>query len=77
MRQQRVKCVEQKEKTLNTMLWCPAYTQERRKKERLQQPYVEEGDDKLIEDTKRTLHTFWKIREKKMKEKEDSERDSQ
>ncbi len=68
------------------MLWCPAYTQERRKSERLQQPYTEEDDDvigqylfdnKLIEETKRTLHTFWKIREKKMKEKEDRERDSQ
>ncbi len=35
-------------------------------------------DNKLIEQTKRTLHvhTFWKIREKKMKEKEDSGGDS-
>ncbi len=47
--------------------------------------YTEEEDDvigqylfdnKLIEQTKRTLHTVWKIREKKMKEKEDSGGDS-
>ncbi len=65
------------------MLWCPAYTQERIKRERLQQPYLEEEDDvigkylfenKFIEETIRTLHTFWKIREKKMEEKEDRAR---
>ncbi len=59
---------------------------ERMQSERLQQPYIEDEDDvigqylfdnKFIEDTKRTLHTFWKVREKRMKEKEDSERDSQ
>ncbi len=65
------------------MLWCPAYTQERIKSERLQQPYPEEENDvirqylfenKLIEEIKRTLQTFWKTREKKMKEKEENER---
>ncbi len=52
------------------------------KSERQQKLYTEEEDDvigmylfesKFIEETKRTLHTFWKIREKKMKEKEDNE----
>ncbi len=78
-------CGAEREDLKHFMLWCPAYTQERRKSERLQQPYTEEDnvigqylcDNKLIEETKRTLHTFWKIREKMMKEKEDSERDSQ
>ncbi len=79
-------CGAEREDLKHFMLWCPAYTQERRKSERLQQPYIEEEDDvigqylfdnKFIVDTKGTLHTFWKIREKKMKEKEDSERDSQ
>ncbi len=79
-------CGAEREDLKHFMLWCPAYTLERMKSERLQQPYIEEEDDvigkylfdnKFIEDTKRTLHTFWKIREKKMKEKEDSERDSQ
>ncbi len=55
------------------------------KSERLQQPYPEEEEDvigqylfenKFIEETKRTLYTFWKIREKKMKEKEENERAS-
>ncbi len=79
-------CVGQNEKTLNTLLWCPAYTQERRKSETLQQPYPEEDNDvigkylfdnKFIEETKRTLHTFWKIRETKIKENEEYARDSQ
>ncbi len=78
-------CGAEKEDFQHFMLSCPAYTQERRKSERLQQPYTEEDDvigqylfaNKLIEETKRTLHTFWKIREKRMKEKEDRERDSQ
>ncbi len=62
---------------------APPRAVERKKSERLQQPYIEDDvigkylfDNKFIEDTKRTLHTFSKIREKKMKEKEDSERDS-
>ncbi len=59
---------------------------ERRKSERLQQPYPEEEEDVIgrylfenegIEETKRTLHTFWKIKEKKMKENEENERASQ
>ncbi len=53
---------------------------ERRQNERLQQPYPEEDDvtgkyifdNKFIEETKRTLHRFWKIREKKMKGKEEN-----
>ncbi len=60
-----------------------AYTQERVKSERLQQPYPEKEEDiigqylfenKLIEEAKRTLQAFWKIREKKIKEKEENER---
>ncbi len=77
-------CGAEREDLKDFMLWCPAYTQERRKSERRQQPYIEEDDvigqylfdNKFIEDTKRTLHTFWKIRGKKMREKEHSERDS-
>ncbi len=77
--------VEQNEKTWNTLLWCSAYTQERKKSKRVQQPCPEEDgvigqylfENKFIKETKRTLHTFWKIREKKMKEKEENERASQ
>ncbi len=59
---------------------------ERMKTVRLQQPYPEEEDDviganlfenKFIEKSTRALHTFWKIREKKMKEKEENEKPSQ
>ncbi len=64
------------------MLWCPAYTQERISSERLQKPCPEEDDvigkclfeNKFIEDTKRTLHTFRKTREKMTKEKEENEK---
>ncbi len=76
-------CGAELEDLKHFLLWCPAYTQERRN-ERLQQPYPEQEDvigqylfeNKFIEETKRTLHTFWKIREKKMKEKEENERAS-
>ncbi len=49
-------------------------------------PYPEEEEDvsgrylfdnECIAETDRTLHTFWKIREKKMKENEENERASQ
>ncbi len=69
-------CGAEREDLKRLMLWCLAYTQERRKSERLQQPYPKDDvigqylfENKFIEKTKRTLHTFWKIREKKMKEK--------
>ncbi len=76
-------CGAELEDLKHFMLWFPAYTQERIKSERLQQPYPEEDDDvigqclfenKLIEESKRTLQAFWKKREKKMKEKEENER---
>ncbi len=76
-------CGAEREVLKHFMLWCSAYTQERIKSEKLQQPYPEEEDDviekylfenKFIEETKRTLHTSWKIREKKMKEKEERAR---
>ncbi len=38
-------CGAEKEDLRHFMLWCPAYTQERRKSERLQQPYPEEEED--------------------------------
>ncbi len=50
----------------------------------LHQPYPEEEEDgvigkylfenKCIEETKTTLRVLWKVREKKMKEKEENER---
>ncbi len=67
-------CGVEREDLKHFLLWCPAYTQERRKSERLQQPYPEEEEDvigqylfenKFTEETKRTLYSFWKIREKK------------
>ncbi len=57
-------CGAEREDLKHLMLWCPAYTHERMKSERLQQPYPEEDDaignylfeNKFIEETKRTLH---------------------
>ncbi len=74
-------CGAELEDLRHFMLWCPAYAQERVKSERLQQPYSEEEEDiigqylfenKLIEEAKRTLQAFWKVREKKMKGKEEN-----
>ncbi len=75
-------CGAELEDLRHFMLWCPAYTHERIKSKLLQQPYPEEDDiigqylfeNKLIEETKRILQAFWKIRERKMKEKEENER---
>ncbi len=57
-------CGAEREDLRHLMLWCPAYTQERRKSGRLHQPYPEEEDDvigyvfhvfdKFTEETKRT-----------------------
>ncbi len=70
-------CGAELENMKHFMLWCPAYIQERIKSERLQQPYPEDDiigqylfENKLTEETKRTLQTFWKIREKKMEKEE-------
>ncbi len=38
-------CGSEREDLKHFMLWCPANTQERRKSERLQQPYPEEEDN--------------------------------
>ena len=70
-------CEEEKEDLKHFLLWCPAYSDVRQKNIKLQQPYKEEEDDIIgellfgnenIEETKITIHKFWKIREKKMKE---------
>ncbi len=54
-------CGAEHEDLKHFMLWCPAYTQERMKSERLQQPYPKEEDvvgqylfeNELIEETKK------------------------
>ncbi len=84
MSQPDVICGVAREDLKHFMLWCPAYTQERRKSDRLQQPYPEDDvieqylfENKLMEETKGTKHSFWSIRKKKMKEKGENERASQ
>ena len=69
-------CEEEKEDLKHFILWCPAYEEERRKSDRLQQPYQEDEEELLgsylftnenIEETKERILVFWKIREKKRK----------
>ncbi len=42
-------CGAEREDLKHFLLWCPTYTQERRKSERLQQPYPEEEEDVIGE----------------------------
>ncbi len=59
-------CGAEREDLKHLMLWCPAYTQERRKSERLQQPYPEDDDvnghylfeNKFIEKTNKKNITY-------------------
>ena len=71
-------CGAEKEDLGHFVLWCPTYWLQRGKSVRLQQPYIENEesvignylfDKENIEEAKRTIHTFWKIREKKRKER--------
>ncbi|XP_050714164.1 uncharacterized protein LOC126997158 [Eriocheir sinensis] len=71
-------CEAEHEDLRHFLLWCPACAEERAKCVRLQQPYEEEEDDTIgkflfenehTEQTKTTVHKFWTIREKRMKEK--------
>ncbi len=73
-------CGAEKEDLRHFLLWCPAYTDERRKSPRLQQPYKENEDDiigkylfekRYLETTKKEIHNFWKIREKRRREEEE------
>ncbi len=68
-------CGSEKEDLKHFILWCPAYSEERQKNIILQQPYQDEEEHVIgellfgnsIEQTKKTIQKFWKIREKKMK----------
>ncbi len=71
-------CGAEKEDPIHFLLWCPGYSEERRKSVKLQQPYIQEEEEivgrylfenKDIEEGKRDNH-FWKIRERMRKEKE-------
>ncbi len=70
---------EEKEDLIHVLLWCPGYREERRKSVKLQQPYIQEEEDivgrslfnnKDIEEAKREITSFWKIRERIRKERE-------
>ncbi len=68
-------CGSEKEDLKHFLLWRPAYSDERQKNIKLQQPYQEGEENAIgellfgnnIEETKETIQKFWKIREKKMK----------
>ncbi len=74
-------CGAEKEDLKHFLLWCPAYTDERRKSPLLQQPYKENEDDiigkylfekRYIETTKKEIHRFWTIRERRRREEEEN-----
>ncbi len=68
----------EKEDLKHFLLWCPAYTDEKSKSPRLQQPYKENEDGKYlfekkdIETTKKEIHKFWTIRERRRREEEEN-----
>ncbi|RUM32355.1 MAG: hypothetical protein DSY42_01165, partial [Aquifex sp.] len=71
-------CEEEKEDLKHFLLWCPAYSEERKKNLRLQQPYEEEEENIIgkflfdnikIEEAKEVIYEFWQIREKERKNK--------
>ncbi len=69
-------CGSEKEDLKHFLLWGPGYSDERQKNIKLQQPYQEEESiigeflfGNNIEETKETIHKFWKIREKEMKQR--------
>ncbi len=80
-RTRNVTCAGQIRKILNTSC-CGAlssYTEIRRKIERLQQPYIEDEEDIIgkylfettyIEETKKEIHKFWIVREKRRENEE-------
>ncbi len=72
-------CGAEKEYLIHFLLWCPGYSEQRRKSVKLQQPYIQEEEEivarylfenKDIEEAKREITNFWKIREGIRKEKE-------
>ncbi len=72
-------CGAEKEDLIHFLLWCPGYSEERRKSVKLQQPYIQEEEDIVgrylfnnedIEEAKREITSFWKIRERIRKERE-------
>ncbi len=70
-------CGAEREDLKHFMLWSPAYTQEGMKSERLQQLYPDDVTGKYLIANKyikkqKEHNTFWRIREKEMKEKEEN-----
>ena len=68
-------CNDENEDLAHFLLRCPEFAEERKKNPRLQQPY-EENEEKIIgrlmfgedvEEMKKTIYAFWKIREEKLK----------
>ncbi len=65
----------EKEDLKHFLLWCPAYSADRQKNIKLQQPFQQEEDNVIgdllfgnnIEEAKQTMQKFWKIRENKTK----------
>ncbi len=68
-----VLCGEEVEDLKHSILWCPAYDEEKEKDINFQRPYkrnVEKLDELLFENglkynTKQTIYAFWNIKEKK------------
>ena len=74
-----IMCGGEKEDLNHFLLHCPAYMEERRKSNELQQPYQLDEDviignllfiTRNLEENKQIIYKFWKIRQKKVREKE-------
>ncbi len=72
-------CGAENEDLIHFLFWCTGYKEERIKSVKLQQPYIQEEEEILgrlllenteIQETKRVIDSFWKIREEKIREKE-------
>ncbi len=71
--------VGRKEDLTHFLFWCRGYCELQRKSFKLQQPYIQEEEEIVgrflfhnrdIQETKKVITSFWKIREKIKKEKE-------
>ncbi len=76
-------CGAEKEDLIHFLLWYPGYSEQRRTSVKLQQPHIQEEEEivgrylfenKDIEEAKREITNFWKIREGIRKEERQTEK---
>ncbi len=75
-----IMCENENEDLTHFLLLCPGYRKIREQVDKLQQPYIQDKDtvignlilnNKEIEEDKEKIYEFWKVREKRRKEKQD------